>query len=176
MLLRKINAVFSLLCTFLLMDHAIFHAAWMLSRGSIEKNINIIPWLLFGLMIAHAFISIDLAVSAHMGIEKRKCKNYPKMNIPTIIQRASGVVLILFTLLHIGGTMGYLQPPPLVHAILPVLFFTIALMHTAISTSKALVTLGIGNAKFVKIANIIMRVLCGVTLIADIAGFYLYLV
>lgn len=178
MLSRKINAVFSLLCTFLLMAHAIFHAVWMLSRGSIEKaaNASIISWILFGVMIIHAYISIDLAISAHTGTEKRKCKSYPKMNIPTIIQRASGVSLILFAVLHVLGTIGVLQPPQVVHAILPALFFTIALLHTAISTPKALITLGIGNVKLVKAADIAVKVLCGVTLIADITGFYLYLV
>ena len=176
MLLRKINAVFSLICTFLLMDHAIFHAVWMLSNCSIEKNASMMSWILFGAMIIHAFISIDLAISAHTGIEKRKCKNYPKMNISTIIQRASGVSLIVFSVLHVLGTVGILQPPQIVHAILPALFFTIALMHTAISTSKALITLGIGNAKFVKVANVVMRALCGITLIADLVGFYLYVV
>ena len=98
------------------------------------------------------------------------------MNISTIIQRASGVALIMFTLLHVGGTMGYLQPPPAVHAILPPLFFAVSLMHTAISTSKAFITLGIGNAKIVKTVDIAVKVLCGVTLIADVVGFYLYLV
>ena len=176
MLLRKINAVLSLLCTFLLMDHAIFHAVWMLSDCSIEKNASVMSWVLFGAMIIHAYISIDLAISAHTGIEKRKCKNYPKMNIPTIVQRASGVSLIVFSVLHVLGTVGILQPPQIVHAILPALFFTIALMHTAISTSKALITLGIGNAKFVKGADIAVKVLCVVTLIADITGFYLYVV
>ena len=175
MLLRKINAVVSLLCTVLLMDHAIFHAVWMLSNCSIEKTATA-SWILFGLMIAHAFISIELGVSAHAGTEKRKCKSYPKMNVPTIFQRASGVALILFSLLHVGGTMGYLQPPPLVHAILPAVFFTVALAHAAISTGKAFITLGIGNAKLVKAVNIVMRVLCILTLIADLVGFYLYVV
>ena len=176
MLLRKINAGVSLLCTLLLMSHAIIHAVWMLSRGSIEKNASAIPWVLFGLMLTHAFISIDLAISAHEGVEKRKCNSYPKMNVPTNIQRASGMAMILFTVLHILGTIGVLQPPPAVHAVLPPLFFTIALMHTAISTSKAFITLGIGNVKLVKTVDVLVKVICVATLIADVVGFYLYLV
>ena len=38
MLLRKINAGVSLIIAFLLLDHAIFNAARMISRGTIEKN------------------------------------------------------------------------------------------------------------------------------------------
>ena len=172
--LRKINAGLSLLCTVLLMDHAIFHAVWMLSRGSIPKTASSLPRILFMLMLIHAIISIVLAIRGHKGTEKRKYNGYPYMNLPTYIQRVSGIALILFTTLHIAGTVGLMQPPPVVHAILPPVFFTIALMHTAISTSKALITLGIGNAKLVKIVDIAMKVICAVTLIADVVGFYLY--
>ena len=176
MLLRKINAGLSLLTTILLLDHAIFNAVRMLSRGTIEKGTTVMSWVLFGLMLAHAFISIDLAISAHEGAEKRKCKSYPKMNVATMIQRISGVVLIVFTALHVAGAAGFMTPPPIVHAVVPAVFFTIALAHVAVSTSKAFITLGIGNAKFVKAVDIIVKVLCAATLIAALAGFYLYIV
>ena len=175
MVLRKINAGISLIITFLLMDHAIFHAAWMLSRGSIAKTANNLPRILFMLMMAHAVISIVLAVLGHKGAEKRKCNSYSKLNIPTNIQRIGGILMILFTVLHIAGTIGLLQPPQIVHAVLPPLFFALALMHVAISASKAFVTLGIGNATFIKFADILVKVLCVATWIADVIGFYLYL-
>ena len=180
MLFRKINAGISLLCTYLLLNHASLHAIWMLSRGTLPKittnSYQVVPWVLFGAMMLHAIISIVLAVLGHKGAEKHKCRSYPNLNRPTIIQRASGIALILLTMLHIAGTIGILQPPQLVHAILPPLFFTISLMHTALSTSKAFITLGIGNAAFIKIADIAIKALCIVTLIADITGFYLFLV
>ena len=175
MLLRKINAGLSLLSTFLLMDHAIFNAVWMLSMGSIAKNMNSMPWILFGVMVLHAFISIDFAISGIVNSSGHKYKKYVKLNISTIVQRISGFLLMILTLLHIAGTMGYIHPPKIVHAINPPLFFAIALTHAAVSTSKALVTLGIGNAKFVKIADIAVKVLCGLTLVADVVGFFLYL-
>ena len=176
MLSRKINAVISLLTTVLLLNHAVGTALWMLSRGAIAGKNSFLPWVMAGLMVMHAFISIELGISAHVDIEKKKCKSYPKLNAPTIIQRMSGILLIVFTGLHIGGTVGYLQPPKVVHAVLPILFFTVALAHAAISTSKAFITLGIGNARFIRVIDVIMKVLCGITLIADITGFYLYLV
>ena len=174
MLMRKINAGLSLLTALLLLDHALFNAVWMISHGTIEKSGAFMPWILFGFMLAHAVISIDLAISAHAGIEKRKCKSYPKLNVATIVQRISGVVLIVFTGLHVAGAAGFMQPPRLVHAILPPLFFTIALLHVAVSTSKAFITLGIGSAKFVKVVDIVVKVICVATLIASITGFYLY--
>ena len=175
MLLRKTNAVISLIATVLLMNHAVFHAVWMIFGVNVVKIPNSMPWILFGLMMVHAIISIVLAVLGHKGAEKRKCNGYGNLNASTYVQRMSGVSLIILTILHIAGTVGVMQPPPIVHAILPPVFFTIVLMHTAISVSKAFVTLGIGNAKFIKAADIVIKAICAVTLVADIIGFYLYL-
>lgn len=175
MLLRKINAIISLFTTVFLLDHAIFTAVWMLSKGSVEQSAPVAPWILVGLMAVHAFISIYFAISAHMEGEKRKVKSYPGMNSVTIFQRVSGVLLIIFTALHIAGASGAMQPPQIVHTIFPPLFFAIALAHTAVSTNKAFITLGIGNAKFVKVIGITVKVICAATLVSAVIGFYLYL-
>ena len=172
--MRKINAGLSLLTTFLLFAHVIFNAVSMISQGTIEKNNPVISWILLGCMLAHAVISIDLAISAHSETEKRKCKSYPKLNIATIFQRFSGIIVIVFAGLHVAGAAGYMQPPKLVHAILPPLFFTIVLAHAAVSTAKAFITLGIGNAKFIKAIDIVIKVICAASLIAALTGFYLH--
>ena len=174
-MLRKINAILSLFVTILLMDHAIFNGVWMLSKGEIPKSTET-SWIMVGLMFVHAIISIVLAILGHKGSEKRKCNEYLKLNIPTFIQRISGILLILFTVLHVLGTVGILQPPKPIHATLPILFFAMAMAHVAVSGSKALITLGIGNAKFIKISDIVIKLLCIVTFVADVIGFYLYLV
>jgi hypothetical protein len=174
MLMRKINAGLALLTTFLLLDHAIFNAVRMISRGTVGKNSVFISRILFVLMLAHAVISIVLAISAHSETEKIKCKSYPKLNVATIVQRISGVLLIVFATLHVAGAAGFMHPPKAVHTIIPPLFFTIALAHVAVSTSKAFITLGIGNAKFVKAADVVVKVICAATLIAALIGFYLH--
>jgi hypothetical protein len=46
--------------------------------------------------------------------------------------------------------------------------------HIAVSVSKAFITLGIGNAKFIKGVDISTKAICAITLVADIVGFYLY--
>ena len=172
--MRKINAGLSLLTTVILLFHSIILSVWMLSRCSIAKQETIMPWVLLGAMAIHAFISIDLAISSHAGAEKRKVKSYPKLNASTIIQRASGVLMVLLLALHITGASNYYRPKML-HAALHPLFFMVALVHAAVSTSKALITLGIGNARVVKIVDIIVKVLCGLTFIASVTGFYLCL-
>ena len=174
MVLRKINAGVSLLATVLLLNHAISLSVWMLSGGSIALSPGIWPWILAGTMVIHAMISIDLAISAHADEQTHKGKSYPQMNVQTIVQRISGVLMIVFAALHIAGAAGYMKPPKLVHSIVPPLFFTLVLSHIAVSASKALITLGIGNAKVFKVADIAVKVICGATLIAAITGFYLY--
>ena len=174
MLMRKINAIISLLATLFLLDHAIFTSVWMLSRGTVEQSAPVAPWILAGLVALHAFIGIYLAVSSHMEGETRKVKSYPKMNRGTIFQRVSGLLLIIFAVLHIAGASGAMNPPHIVHTIVPPFFFAIALAHAAFSTDKAFITLGIGNARFIKVLSVIIKVICALTLIAAIAGFYLY--
>ena len=175
MILRKINAVVSLATTVLLLDHAISHSLWMLSDGSIVKYPICTPWILFALMMFHAIISIAFAILGHKGAEKKKCKSYANLNVPAFIQRATGVSLIVLTTLHVAGAVGVLQPPKLVHGVLLPVFFAICMLHTAISTNKAFITLGIGNAAFIKISDVIIKLICGATLIAGVIGFYNYL-
>ena len=174
MILRKINAVLSIISMILLLGHAIFHAVWMLSRCSIPKTVNSLSRILLVFMLAHAIISIVLAVLGHKGVEKVKTKSYTKMNLPTIVQRASGILMVLLIGVHIAGAFNHFQPKML-HAVLHPLFFIVVLAHLAVSTSKAFITLGIGNAKVVKIIDVIIRVLCILTLIASIVGFYICL-
>ena len=174
MIKRKINAGLSLLTTFLLLGHAIALSVWMLSKGAVPKPSRVMPWALAGATLVHALISIDLVVTTYMDNKNQKVKKYAKMNKATIVQRVSGVLMVVFTALHIAGATGYMQPPKVVHAIVPALFYTIVLAHVAVSTSKAFITLGIGNAKFVKAADIAIKVICAATLIATLVSFYLY--
>ena len=175
MILRKINSVLSLITTFLLMDHAIFNAVWMLSKGTVSKSTTL-SWVLVGFMAVHAIISMSLGMSANRVPVSATEKSYPQNNVVTIIQRVSGMLLILLTVFHVLGATGVMTPPTIVHAIIPTLFFAVALAHTAISTSKAFIGLGIGNAKVVKVIDIAVKVVCAATLVADAVGFYLYLV
>jgi hypothetical protein len=174
MLLRKVNAVLSIICTVLILDHAIFLSVWMLSRCNIAKSENFIPIILMILVVAHAIISIVLGVIGHKNAEKRKCKEYPKLNVSTIIQRASGILMILLLVLHIVGATNYYQPK-ILHAVLHPLFFAIVLSHVAVSGSKAIITLGIGSAKVVKVVDVVIKVICIATFIASVIGFYLCL-
>ena len=172
MLLKKINAVIGLIATVLIFDHAIFNAVWMLSKGSIPKT-SFMAWVLVGFMAVHAILSIE--TSTRQVVANTDAASYPKKNVMTIVQRVSGMLLIVFTALHIASTAGPLNPPKAIHMIMPVLFYTVTLMHVAISASKALVTLGVGNAKAIKIIDVIIKAACVAVLAFDLIGFYTFL-
>ena len=175
MKLRKTNAVFSLITTILLLGHAISVASWMLTRGKIIPfGGHTLPTVLIYVAVVHTLLSIILMITTNVGRKNHKSKHYPKLNVPTLVQRVTGVLMIIFTWLHIAGAKGIIEPPQVVHAIVPTLFFILVMSHIAVSGSKAFITLGIGNAKFVKRADIVIKVICAITLIADIIGFYLH--
>ena len=175
MKLRKINAVLSLITTILLLAHAITVASWMLTRGKIIPfGGHTLPKVLIWVAVAHTLVSILLMVTTHIGGKTHKGRAYLKLNVPTMVQRISGVLMIIFTWLHIAGAKGIIQPPQAVHAIVPPLFFLLVMSHITVSCSKAFITLGIGNARFIKCVDVVIKVICAITLIVDIIGFYLH--
>ena len=172
--LRKINAIISMLIVVLLFNHSIFNAVEMLSRYRIAGAKTIFPWVLVVLVAVHAVLSIAMAVLAHKGTEKRKYNMYNNLNKQTMLQRYSGILMIVLLGVHIVGSGTYFQPKML-HAVLHPVFFAVVLMHLAVSMSKAFITLGIGNAKLVKVLDRVLPIICGVLCIACVVGFYLCL-
>ena len=172
--LRKINALISILIVLIFLDHSIFYSVVMLSRYRIPANVTVLPWVMTILVAVHAILSIAMAVLGHKGAEKRKCNTYTQLNARTMIQRYSGLLMILLLVVHIAGSNTHFQPQ-LLHAVLHPIFFAIALIHFSVSASKAFVTLGIGNAKLVKAVDVLMVILCGTIFVACVVGFYLCL-
>ena len=161
MKLRKINAVFSLITTVLLLAHAISTAFWMLSRGKvIPFGGHTLPRVLVLAVIAHAIVSIVLMITTNKGRKNRKTRTYPNLNASTMVQRISGVLMIVFTWLHVAGATGVIKLPQIIHAFVPPFFFLLVMSHVAVSGSKAFITLGIGNATFVKRLDIVIKLIC----------------
>lgn len=174
MKLRRFNALLSLLTTVLLIDHGVFCSVLMLSRYSVGSFAPFMPRLLAVLTVVHAFISIAEAFIGRRGAEKRKCKAYPKMNRSTELQRITGVLMLLMLGLHILGAVNVYRPK-LLHAVFQPLFFAVVAVHLSVSLSKAFITLGIGNAKFIKAVDLFAKVLGAVIFVAATIGFYLCL-
>ncbi len=87
------------------------------------------------------------------------------------MQRVTGIGMLLLLGLHIAGAANHFQPK-ILHTIMHPLFFGVCSLHIAVSISKAMITLGIGNAKTVKIVDIIIKILCAIIWIASVIGFY----
>ena len=83
-------------------------------------------------------------------------------------------LMILLLVIHLVGSNTHFQPQVL-HAVLHPIFFAVALVHFAVSASKAFITLGIGTAKLVKVVDVLMAILCGTIFVASVVGFYLCL-
>ena len=193
-----------MLIVVLLLDHAIFYAVVMLSRYRIPTHATVLPWMITALVVIHAILSIAMAVLGHKGAEKRKCNTYAKLNARTMLQRFSGILMMVMIGVHIAGAATHFQPkmlhavllpvffamvligvhiagvathfqPKMLHAVLHPVFFAMVLLHLAVSMSKAFITLGIGNAKLVKVIDVIMMVVCSITFIGAVVGFYLCL-
>lgn len=171
MLLRKVNAWLSVATTMLLFQHTFFYSFCMLSLCDFNTVNEIISYVLAGLMILHAVLSAVMAFLGHKGADKGKFKDYPKINISTIIQRTSGILMLLLIGLHIWGAACFFQPK-ILHAFIQPLFFIMALAHASVSFSKAFITLGIGNARTIRIIDIATRILCLVIFILGVVGFY----
>ena len=175
MKLRKINAGLSLLTTALLLFHAGYLAVQMLMGNRLEGIAKILSIALMWLMMIHAVMSIIIMARAHRGGEKGKGKPYAKLNRETIVQRVSSMVLLVLVFVHVAGAWSIFRPK-LLHAIITPLFFAAAMAHAALSTGKALITLGWGNTEVIKTVDVMVRSLCQAIGVASLIGFYSFFI
>ena len=171
-LARKVNAALSLVCTFLILFHGTYDALWMMLRGLVPNLPKPMAFVLMGFVIAHTILSIVTAILGSGGKSEIKGKFYAKENIKTLVQRVFAALMLLLLVPHIIG-MGNRLAPKVLHSIIHPIFFLAVYGHTAISTSKAFITLGVGNAKTIKAIDIIATILCILIFIASVVGLYL---
>ena len=169
---RKVNAVISLICTVLILVHGTYDALWMMLRGKISTLPKPMAFVLMGLVILHTILSIVTAILGSGGKPNKKEKMYKKENIKTLIQRIFGILMVVMLTPHIIGMGNHLAPKGL-HSVIHPIFFLAVYGHTAISCSKAFITLGIGNAKLIKVIDRIASILCVLIFVASIVGLYL---
>ena len=169
---RKVNAVFSFVCTFLILVHSSYDAIWMMLRGKISTLPAPMARIMMVLVIVHIIISIVTAILGSGGKSEIKGTMYKKENVKTIVQRIFGGLILLLLVPHIIGMGNHLAPKGL-HSIIHPIFFLAVCGHTGISASKSFITLGIGNAKTIKVIDIVARILCILIFIASIVGLYL---
>ena len=168
---RKVNAVISLVCSFLILVHSSYDAVWMFMRGLLPMLPKPSSYVLMFLVIIHTVLSIVTAILGSKGKTKKDEKMYSKPNKETLLQRIFGIVIVLMIPLHILGMQSFLNPK-IIHAILHPIFFFVVCAHTGISFNKAFISLGIGNAKLIKVLGIVIRVVCITIFVASCIGMY----
>ena len=147
MKLKKINAVLALLTMLFILIHIGYNSYCYLTfyYNPTLKNVTAIPVML--LTCAHGICGI-LAVFL-MG-DGTKLNTYPKQNIRTIIQRVSAALFFPLLILHLN-TFNILKNSSeegtwfkfIVVILCQVIFYGVVIIHTAVSVTKALITLGL---------------------------------
>lgn len=172
MKLKKLNAVLGLLIMLLLLDHSVCLSVWMLTRGAVFGPIMMMLHILLAVTLVHAFLSMCLCLFGH----EENTVAYPRLNRRTVIQRFSAVALIVLMFTHMmvfdcfyrGQTLNGLQKA--IHAGACILYFAAVLTHVGTSLSKALITLGVGSPKLLRVVDWIVWSFCAVVMIAGSVG------
>ena len=147
MKLKKINAVLSLLTILFLLIHIGYNSFCYLAfyYNPTLKIATSIPVMLS--VCLHGICG--MLVVFLMG-DGTKLTTYPKQNIRTIVQRVSAALIFPLLILHLN-TFTILKtsseeaswPKFILVIICQVLFYGIIIIHTAVSATKALITLGL---------------------------------
>ncbi|SCW48522.1 hypothetical protein SAMN02910456_01341 [Ruminococcaceae bacterium YRB3002] len=143
---KKVNAVLGLAIIAAFLVHILYEIISFLTfyyNPSVTKTIaNIVA----PMTIAHIIISAVIVFIAH---DKGNGLRYPKLNVRTIIQRISAVIMVLLLPVHFQ-TFGMLQRSAedgragfIALIALQILFYGIVLTHVAVSTGNAFITLGL---------------------------------
>ena len=165
---RKINAGVSLLCTLLIVAHAVCDTIWMFCH-KLPTFPKVLSHVLVGLVALHAILSIVTAILGSGKKTNKQEKFYKKENIKTLLQRMTGMLMVVLLFAHIFGMKKWLVPH-LLHTIIHPIFFLVVYVHTAISCSKACITLGIGNAKTIRIIDVVISIFFALLFVVSVVG------
>ncbi len=146
MKLKKANAVLGLLSAPLLLAHIGYTVASYLSMNDNPalKKATAIPFVMAVLL--HAILGM---LSVFLLGDGTRLDLYPKQNRNTVVQRVTAALILPLLILHLKAVSaiqsfavkGRWVPIGLI-LLLQILFYAVVLAHTAVSLSRAFVTLG----------------------------------
>lgn len=152
-MLKKINAAFSLFTSLVLLAH--IGIGFQVLNGGQNPLGEVMPIVIMVCVVAHAVMSMMILCFVHDANDIK----YPKMNASTVVQRVSGVLLLIPLFLSHNKiyTTEAMQTP--LYGICEIAFFVLVAAHLATSLPKALVTLGaLRSERAVKVASILFAV------------------
>lgn len=169
MKLKKINAILGLSIIAALLCHAGTMTYSLLTSWYNLTLCKFFAHAAVGIMILHVLTSICIFFFLHDGSDAR----YSRQNIRTIMQRVTAILMIVFVHFHTsayahmatGQTLS--QGQAICNCITECIYILSVFVHTAVSFSKAFVTLGwINSSKAAKRLDRIAYAVCGVAALA----------
>lgn len=165
-MIKKWNAGLSLLTILLLLLHEGYQLYAYTTFYYNPTLSKVSGYAVAGCFVLHAILSIIGVAVLH----DAKAVAYKRLNLRTVLQRVSAVMLLLLLPLHIfsfsllrssAGGFGYV----LVEAA-QVVFFATLFCHVGLSFSNALITLGwLSSIRKKRIIDIVVLVICVIMLI-----------
>lgn len=165
--IKKWNARLSLLTVVLFLIHEGYQLYAYTAMYYNPVLSKVTGYALTGAMALHVILSMMSVFILH----DAKKVTYKKLNIKTVLQRVSGVLIVLLLPLHIFsfgilkssvGGIGYILTE-----IAQILFYAALLCHIALSFSNSLVTLGyLADMRKKRIIDVIVTVISVIMFIA----------
>ena len=165
--IKKWNARLSLLTVVLFLIHEGYHLYAYTTMYYNPILSKVTGYALAGALGLHVILSIISVFVLH----DAKKVNYKKLNIKTVIQRVSAVLIVLLLPIHIlsfgllqssVGGIGYILTE-----IAQILFYAALCCHIAVSFSNALITLGyLTEMRRKRIIDIVAAVICAILFLA----------
>ena len=165
--IKKWNARLSLLTVVLFLIHEGYHLYAYTTMYYNPVLSKVTGYALAGALGLHVILSLISVFVLH----DAKKVSYKKLNIKTVIQRVSAVLIVLLLPIHIlsfgllqssVGGIGYILTE-----IAQILFYAALCCHIAVSFSNALITLGyLTEMRRKRIIDIAVAVICAILFLA----------
>ena len=167
---KKVNAVLGLTIIVLFLIHIMYEIYAYLTFYYNPVLTKIIAYSALAVTGLHVLCSIYTVYVSH---DKGRGMKYPALNIRTLLQRISAVMIVVLIIIHMN-TFSILSKTSetnravfVLVLIIQIVFFASVLLHVAVSVTNALITLGlITSDKVRKTLDIIIWIVCALIFIA----------
>ena len=160
---KKINAWLGLGSAAVLAAHVCYQVIAYLTFSYNELVTKILGHALSCLVVLHVLCSVSILVFSH---DKGNGIKYGALNVRTILQRVSAVLMLVLIGIHINN-FKHLAEALVPLLIVQILFFACVFIHIGVSVTNALITKGvIDSARVRKRVDTAVFIICIILFIA----------
>ncbi len=150
-MIRRINAILGLVVAILLAAHVLSMSLLLVGAIPFARWLKFLAYTFLALFLLHALLSV---VVIFFFTEQGAGLQYAAMNLTTLLQRATAIVIVLLIHLHFShytsiapdGSLIFLAPTPAMFLAETGMLLMVVL-HTAVSVPKACISLGLTVTK-----------------------------